>query len=311
MRSRSSTLAVGRASSPGFRAFASLLAFSLLAAGALDAQRGSPVSDRLPGRVVDVAAGEFFFQSPDSIPAGLTTFRLRQIGLVHHRVLAGGAALDSLTVDRGDQTRGFHMLWLVRLDEGRTMSDFYRAMQDHTPTPWAKQLGGPSFVMPPRTTNATLVLEPGRYVLACFVGSAREDRTRYHLLNGMFRELTVKPSKAPTARVPAPDVIARVSAAGAVHFSTPLTAGRHVIRVENAGAKGYEFQIRRVLPGRSMAEALAWRPRDLPTTPIPYESWGGLSDVPAGGALITTMTFEPGDYFVGSRVGITVLPARR
>jgi hypothetical protein len=39
---------------------------------------------------------------------------------------------------------------------------------------------------------------------------------------------------------------------------------------------------------------------------------GGLSAVPPGGSLVTTMTFEPGDYFVAAgRHPFTVPPARR
>jgi hypothetical protein len=289
----------------------------LVGAGALGAQPGrpaAPVPAPLPGRVVDVAAGEFFFHAPDSIPAGLTTFRLRQVGLVHHRATAGGVARDSSTEDRGDPTRGFHMLWVVRLDSGRTVADFHRAIRAREPAPWARHLGGPGFVMPPGTSNATLALEPGRYVLACFVGSAREDRSRYHLLHGMFRALTVLPTRAAAAHAPAPEVVVRIAADGALGLSAPLTAGRRVIRVENAGATDYEFAVARVLPGRTTAEALAWRRRDNPTTPRPFEDWGGLSDVPAGGSLITTMAFEPGDYFVGfadRRKPFTVRPARR
>ena len=296
--------------------FTRALAALLLGAATLYAQQGktprsAPDSAALPGRVVEVEAGEFFFKAPDSIPAGLTTFRLRQVGLVHHRLTADKAARDSLASDRGDQTRGFHMLWLVRLDSGKTPMDLYRAEQAREPTPWARSLGGPGFVMPPGRSNATLVLEPGRYVLTCFVGSAREDRTRYHLLNGMFRALTVLPSQAPVLTAPTADVVVRISESGAVDFSAPIVAGRRVLRIENGRARPYEFTVRRVLPGRTSAEALAWRQRDAPTTPPPFEQWGGLSDVPPGGSLITTITFEPGDYFVGGgRVPFTVLPAR-
>ena len=287
----------------------------LLGVGTLNAQAGgSPrgASGTLPGLVVEVAAGEFFFQAPDSIPAGLTTFRLRQIGLVHRRVAAGGAARDSLASDPADQTRGLHMLWLVRLDSGKTMADFHRAHEAGERTPWTQNLGGPGFALPPGTSNATLILEPGNYVLTCFVGSAREDRKRFHLLNGMFRALTVLPNNAPVAAMPAPDVVIRVSETGALQYSAPIRAGRRVLRIENAGARHFEFSVRRVAPGRTTAEALAWRPADSPRTPPPFEPLGGLSDVPPGGSLITTMTFEPGDYFVAAgRHPFTVLPARR
>jgi hypothetical protein len=287
----------------------------LLGAGTLNAQAGgSPrvASETLPGRVVEVAAGEFFFQSPDSIPAGLTTFRLRQVGLVHQRVIAGGAALDSLAVHPDDQTRGLHMLWLVRLDSGKTAADLYRAAQaGERTTGWTRHLGGPGFAMPPGTSNATLVLAPGNYVIICYVGSAREDRKRYHFLNGMFRALTVLPNPAPVTAMPAPDVVIRVSETGALQYSAPIVAGRRVLRIENAGARSYEFSVRRVAPGRTTAEAIAWRGTDSPRTPPPFEPIGGLSDVPSGGSLITTMSFEPGEYFVAAgRHPFTVLPAR-
>jgi hypothetical protein len=287
----------------------------LLGVTTLHAQAGgSPgtASPALPGRVVDVAAGEFFFQSPDSIPAGLTTFRLRQIGLVHQRVLAGGAARDSLGAHPDDQTRGLHMLWLVQLDSGKTAADLYRAAQaGERTTGWTRPLGGPGFAVPPGTSNATLLLEPGNYVIVCYVGSAREDRKRFHFLNGMFRALTVLPNPAPVAAMPAPDVVIRVSEGGALEYSAPIVAGRRVLRIENAGARAYEFSVRRVAPGRTTADALAWRPADSPRTPPPFEPIGGLSDVPSGGSLVTTLTFEPGDYFVAAgRRPFTVLPAR-
>ena len=294
-----------------FRAINRALVMLLIVTSAVQAQRQGAPSDALPGRVVDVDAGEFFLRAPDSIPAGLTTFRLHQVGLVRRRVSAGGAARDSMTLDRGDQTRGFHMLWVVRLDEGKTVAEFYRAAQAGERQPWARSLGGPGFVMPPATTNATLVLEPGNYVLVCHVGSARDDRSRQHLRHGMFRALTVVASRAPVARIPVADVIVRISAQGKLHFSVPLVAGRRVVRVENAGDRDYEFQVRRVLPGHSVAEAIAWRRRDGPLTVPPFEPAGGLSDVPAGGSLTTTMTFAAGDHFVGAAARVPFVVARR
>ena len=46
---------------------------------------------------------------------------------------------------------------------------------------------------------------------------------------------------------------------------------------------------------------------------LPRVIWGGLADVPPGGSVTTTMTFEPGDYLVGfdTRVPFTAVPARR
>ena len=263
--------------------------------------------ERLPGNIVDVRAGEFFFQAPDTIPSGLTTFELHQTGMIHRRAMAGGAARDSGASDQGDDTRGFHMMWLVLLDTGKTVNDFYAAVQAGTSRAVGRILGGPGFAIPPRSSNASFVLQPGNYVLVCYVGSARPDRTRYHALNGMFRALTVIKTTERVMAMPPADVVATIAPDGRISFSTPITAGRVLMRIENAHQSDQEVQFRRISPGRTVAEAMAWRLADGPTTPRPFEPWAGLSDVPAGGSLMTTIVFEPGDYFVGTtRVAFTV-----
>lgn len=274
---------------------------------------GQATTTTLPGRVVDVKAGEFFFQAPDSIPAGLTTFRLEQIGMVVERLRAGQTG-RAMVADKGDDTRGAHMLWVVRLDDGKTVADLHRAAQaGERTTTWAKQLGGPGFALPPRTSNVTLALEPGNYALVCYIGSARENRERYHLLQGMFRALTVTPAATPAAALPRPNVTARITGNGVVQLSGPITEGRVVIRVENETDKDYEFKFQRVRPGLTAKQFLAQPPGD------PGIPWGGLGSVPPSRTVTTTIDFEPGEYILGtwppirhatSRV-ITVAGARR
>ncbi len=266
-----------------------------------------PQSRALPGNVVEVRASEFSFQAPDTIPAGLTSFELRQTGLIHRRMMTGGAARDSGALDQGDDTRGFHMMWLVQLDSGKTVADFYAAVQARASGSVGRMLGGPGFALPPRTSNATMVLQPGNYVIVCHVGSARADRTRSHALKGMFRALTVVRAPQMVMAASSADLVATIGPDGRMTFSAPITAGRVLMRIENAHASNHEVQFRRILPGRTVAEAMAWRLADSPTTPRPFEPWAGVSDVPAGGSLMTTIDFEAGDYFVGNpRVAFTV-----
>lgn len=253
------------------------------------------VADSLPGRIVDVKAGEFYFKAPDTIPAGLTTFRLEQVGMVVDRIRAG-VGDRSAVADKGDATRGVHMLWVVKLEQGKTAADYLRAEQSREPTPWATHMGGPGFIFPPFTTNATVDLEPGNYALVCHVGSAREDRSRSHFLNGMFRPLTVVAAKGKRALLPKPDVHARITGGGVVEFLTPIVAGRQVIQVENATARRGEFKFRRVPDGMTGKEALAGKPNGGEGPPV-----GGLSSVPPGKTVTTTLDFEPGEYIVGTR----------
>ena len=108
------------------------------------------------------------------------------------------------------------MLWVVRLDSGHTVAEWYGAYVRGESTPWAVDLGGPAFAHPPLTANATMVLEPGNYALVCHVGSAREDKNRQHLLKGMFRGLTVRPVSTLSRSLPAGEVNATITGTGRV-----------------------------------------------------------------------------------------------
>jgi len=258
-------------------------------------------SGGLPGRVIEVAATEYAFSAPDTIPAGLTTFLLRQEGRIRTGASLGPAERDSLVVHEGDATAGFHMLWVVRLDSGMTAGEFYATAKADSSAPRAHLLGGPGFAFPPRTTNATMVLEPGQYVLVCYVGSARADRRRYHLLRGMFRPLTVVAAGRNRDVLPAADVTVTLGADSISRFSTPITtAGTWRIGVHNARAKQAEFRMTRVLPGHSVAEALAWRRFD--GKPRVSEPWGGVVAVPPGTSMLTTIELVPGTYLASGVV---------
>lgn len=274
--------------------FALLLSLLLCTARVAPAQATS--SPTLPGNVVDVKAAEFFFRAPDTIPAGLTTFRLLQAGFVVER-LAAGALRRDLVADKGDNTRGMHMLWVVRLDSGKSIGDLHRAAAaGERMTGWARQMGGPLFILPPATTNATIDLAPGNYALVCYVGSAHEDRSRYHLLHGMFRALTVMPS---TTRWPPPavDVVATIDPTGVVSFSKPLRAGRVVVRVDNQSNDDHELKVRLVPDGMTGAQFLA-------QPGVQGESAGGLSSIPPKGTVITTLDLRPGEYVIGTHTSI-------
>jgi hypothetical protein len=249
----------------------------------------------LPGRIVDVSAGEFFFAAPDTIPEGVTTLRLRQTGMVVERI-AKGLAGRELVRDKDDDTRGAHMLWVVRLVPGKTVGDLVRAAQSgERTTSWAHQLGGPSFALPPRTSNITLDLTPGNYALVCYVGSARENKARYHLLNGMVRPLTVVKGSMLRANLPFGDVIARIGEGGSIRFSRDVTRGTHIIRVENETDSEYEFKIHR-MPADLRAEDFLRQP----SSAGPGISWGGLASVPPHTTVLTTIDFEKGEYVAGT-----------
>jgi len=253
-----------------------------------------PPPPPLPGRVVDVVAGDYFFQAPDTIPAGLTTFRLRTV--------AGG-----------------HGAWIVRLAPGHTVAEL-AAAGDLGPRTraWATNLGGPAFPAPHGTANATMQLAPGTYAIICFVrggpGAGAADVTHARL--GMYHQLVVVPSARAPEPPPRPDATVTM-VDYAFRISAPLHAGRVVLRVVNAGKVQHEFRVQRVLPGHTAEESLAWTPSSK--APPPDEDFATIATLPPGGAVTTTLDLAAGDYTLfcvpqfahGMKRALRVLPAGR
>ena len=247
--------------------------------------------EQLPGRVIDVNARDYFFEAPDTLDAGVVTLRLWQRG------------------------RDFHNLELVRLDSSRTLAEWHRAAIAHRLPSWALNLGGPGFAQPGGSANATLLVEPGNYLLTCSVGSARTVDSLYHVWRGMVRSIHVRASRL-SRELPPADIVARITDRG-VEFSGTMESGPRLLRVENADSVVHEFSVTRVLPGHTVAEALAWRRRM--GTPEPDTLVGGLADLVPGRVLLTTIAFDPGDHIVqtlpgagarGSQTAFVILPRR-
>jgi hypothetical protein len=224
-------------------------------------------AQRLPGRVVDIVAGDYFFRAPDTIPAGLTTLRLRTAGT------------------------GEHAAWLVRLAPGHHVAELIAAERAGAPTPWAVTLGGPGFPDVGGDANATLILTPAEYALVCYVRGPAPMRTPHFQL-GMFHRLLVRTArKQPTARLPDPDLEITLTDTGIV-LRDSAAAGTHLVRVVNHGTSVRELKLFRVLPGHTADESLAWKPRA--GTPRPDANVTALVDIPPQDTLLSTWRLRSG-----------------
>ena len=217
--------------------------------------------------LVTVVAREYAFVMPDTIPAGLTTIRLR---------------------DEGSQA---HHLFLARLDSGRTIADFAATMRSHeNPPAWMHFEGGPNTPLPGGGESyTTLDLAPGTYVAFCVIPA---PDAMPHVAKGMMRQFVVAPSPR-TAPEPVSDVSITLTDY-AFTFSHPLTAGRHTIQVKNAGPQDHELVFMRMPPRATIEQMAAWA--EKPNGPPPLVPWGGITDIAAGRTMYMHVVLEPGDY---------------
>ena len=209
--------------------------------------------------VVTVHAKDFAFVTPATISAGQTTFRLVNDGKV------------------------LHHLSIMKLAKGKTLADFQTAIKTPGPLPaWVTEVGGPNAAVPGGTIEATLTLDAGNYVLACWIPSPGEQAP--HAMKGMLQALTVAPAGgvmqagAAFAPTPVPDVHLVLKDYG-FHFSKPLTAGKHVIHVMNEGPQSHEAIFIKLAPGKHAADMVTWVETGMKGPPpgAPVDGMSGMS----------------------------------
>lgn len=226
----------------------------------------------LGANVVTVVAREYAFSLPDSIPAGLTTFVLRDEGHEQHHV------------------------FLVAVPDGKTPADLVAAIKAGGPppawgrAPWMRMIGGPNSPTPGGESNATLTLAPGRYMLFCVIPAPDGAP---HVTKGMLHMLTVTRHTGPRAPPPRYDVAVTLTDY-AFRFSRPISAGTHTLRITNGASQPHEMFMMRLPPGKTVADMVAWVAN--PAGPPPIVPAGGITDIPPGGVAYVRGTFGAGEY---------------
>ena len=224
--------------------------------------------------VVTVTATDYEFEAPDTLQEGWTTFRL---------------------VNNGD---AIHAALLVRLEEGRTVDGFREAYAEalRNRGPWNSLglLGGIVAPPPQGSTNATLYLGAGHYAWYCPLGF--EDGVPHVLGHGMARPFVVRQrdgSEPPTA---APETSVTITMVDyAFQLSAPLTAGQHMIRVENRGPEPHELILMKLAPGKTMNDAQTWL-EDMRSAPPFGNALGGVVIEEAGGEAYFEAELTPGTH---------------
>jgi hypothetical protein len=220
-------------------------------------------------RVITVMAHDFSFMgAPDTIPAGVTRFELQNNGTTFH-----------------------HMI-IARLDSGKTLADLEAAMKKPGPPPmWMAMVGGPNAPSPNGTSNATVDLTAGNYVLLCVVDIPGGVP---HFAKGMIKGLTVTPSTVATTMPAATDTITLSDYA--FKLSRPLAAGSHTFRVVSEANQPHEVELIKLAPGKTAADVAKWMQN--PQGPPPGEGVGGTAPAGKGVPVYFTADITAGDYLL-------------
>lgn len=221
--------------------------------------------------VVTISAKEFSYEAPDTIQSGVVTVKL----------VNNGAEL--------------HHIQLLKLSDGKSYADLVTGLKAMKPTdappPWIHDVAGPNAPLPGGgISEITEMLAPGDYAIVCFIPSA--DHVP-HMMKGMMKSLTVVPATGVAASLPTADIT--VSMSDYAWSVTPeITAGKHIIKIENTAAQSHEMFIAALAPGKTAADLAAWA--ENMTGPPPAKPLGGISGMAKGGVAYIPVDLAPGEY---------------
>lgn len=218
---------------------------------------------------VHVVATDYAFQVPDTLTAGLTAFHLM------------------------NQGKEMHHMVLVRLAPGMTPADLEKMDPTKPPPAGLTLAGGPNVAPPGGTAEATVDLQPGSYVAICVIPSNVDGKP--HVMKGMSHPLTVvaPAAGAVAAAAPTPDITITLSDYTFTE-SAPLTAGHHVIKIENSAAQPHELVFLKLEAGKTMQDVGKWS--EKPQGPPPFSPMPGAAPMSTGQSNTITVDLTPGDY---------------
>ena len=281
----------------------------LLLAGACAPRDDSPSESLDPADtpgVVDVIARGMTLVAPDEIPSGWTTFRFRnETPMIHFAVverLPDGQGIES-------QQAGVAPVFQDGLDL-LSAGEVDAALRRFGDLPaWFGEivfLGGPGLTSPGRTSQATVFLEPGTYLLECYVktNGVFHSYNPDPSINGMVHEFTVT-DESSEAVEPSSTIQIEISTAGGIEVEGKLVPGEHTVAVRFVDQTVHEnfvehdIHLVRITDDLDIAELERWMDWRQPMglqTPAPAVFLGGSNEMPAGTTGYFTVVLESGDY---------------
>lgn len=282
------------------------------AGDASSAGEAAAQADAPPTGVVEVVARGLTFEAPDTVAPGWTTFRLlNESPMVHFAVIERMPDGRGVAEQQAEVAPPFQqgMDLIAEGDADAAMAAFGELPE------WFGEvefLGGPGLTAPGVTSEATVRLEPGTYLIECYV---KTDGI-FHSFNpdpdvvGMVHEFTVTGEPTDAAEPEADHEVVISSGSGFDLTGTPTT-GANTFRVSFADQTtyanfvGHDVHVVRLDAGDTVEEIGAWMNWSAPdglNTPAPATFVGGLNDMGAGGVGYFTVSLEPGTYALVAEV---------
>lgn len=267
-----------------------------------DAASEAAVQSPSEAHVVEVTAVDYAFQAPAEIPSGWTTFRMKNEGQEEHFLLLNRLPEGKTFEDyRREVAAPFDSVWYSlragSIDQAEAGSRLGSLLPD-----WylssVRQMGGPGLVAPGGISQASARLDPGIYVIECYVKSP--DGV-FHSSLGMARPLTVTDA---SSGAPAPHADLEMTLSNYdISIDDEIAPGEHTVAVHFAEhpevGLGNDVHLVRLEDDADVDEVvewMGWMNLNGLKSPAPAEFLGGTQEMPVGYTAYFAVDFEPGRY---------------
>lgn len=220
---------------------------------------------------VTFTAANYVYAGPESIPAGLTRIEL---------------------VNAGEKE---HMLWAVKLDEGKSFDDLMGVFATFETEPafpeWMAWYGGVT-AGPGNRAAYTIDLTPGSYTLFSF---SEDENGEPDAAKGMVTTLTVTEG-VDTAAPPVAALRMELVDFSFIIEGEPA-AGQQIVEIANTGLEPHEVVLLRLAEGASMSDVMAFMMagKNAEGAP-PFEFSGGAGPMEAGMTAWYEADLSSGEY---------------
>ncbi|NBC67045.1 MAG: hypothetical protein GVY07_15485 [Bacteroidetes bacterium] len=256
----------------------------------------------LKGQPVEVVSTGMNFNLPDEIKSGWVTFSYENKSKLTHFLV-----LEKMPQFKGDQKTVEDSKAEV-VPAFQNIMDAILAGKEELPVgglpEWyneVKFVGGTGLIAPGKTAVTSLKLEPGTYVIECYVKSP--DGV-FHSSVGMIEGLKVT-EESSKVTAPRPTVEMYLSSKEGITFDKDIRPGKHIIAVHFKDQKvqehflGFDVHLADIKEGTDIDELAAWMDWSKPgglATPAPVEFLGGTQEMPGGNTAYFIVDLKPGKY---------------
>ena len=256
--------------------------------------------------VIEVITRTMDFQTSDTLKSGWNTFAYKNMSGETHFFLMDKLPSDSITEN------DINMHLMPPFDDGMKFliegkSDSAMVAFGSIPS-WfndVKRYGGTGLISPGKTAKSTIHLEPGKYMMECYVKAINGE---FHTSHGMWKFITVVDEVSNTSPNKADHVVNVSSTEGYGFNSQPKIGINHfkvdfIDQVPYEHFSGHDVNLVRYEASANMDSLVYWmnwmNPSGLRTpSPKGFTFLGGLNNCEAGKSGYFEVTLEPGNYLL-------------